>query len=88
VSSRAVKKQTDVEEHARCEWPFKFNNNPRSFGLLDKFPEWYNDLAKSRARQRTTFANYNPYFKPNAALVPSGLRCVKCKIYCRKCNMR
>ena len=56
-----------------AEYQTKFNSNPRSFGLLEKFPDWYNDPAKIRARQRTTFESYNPYFKPNAKPEPSGL---------------
>ena len=48
-------------------------NNPHSFGLLASFPDWYSDPAKTRARRRTTFTSYNPYFKPTAQPVNSGL---------------
>jgi hypothetical protein len=56
-----------------AQYQTKFKNNPKSYGLLESFPDWYNDPAKIQQRQRQTFVSYNPYFKPKAEPVDAGL---------------
>jgi hypothetical protein len=43
------------------------------WGIIESYPDWLNDQAKIKARQRSTFMSYATTYKPEDKLPASGL---------------
>lgn len=56
-----------------AEYVTKIGDGTKSYGNLVKFPDWFHDADKIKARQRTGFGTYNPAYSDFKGPVPSGL---------------